>query len=378
MNTAEFNQIIESVKKMALKEIPAFQKEEFYGTLPRALFDSMANLGLTGLSISEQGGGMGAPAKLIAAVLEEIAQVDLGPSIFLSVHLMVSKMIETFGNTSQKEKYLAGMIEGKLLAAFGLTEANAGSDASAIKTAAKETPTGFVLNGSKIYITSAGWADLYVVFAKMPDGQMSAFIVPAKIKGLVISPPEKKMGCELSPIATLTLENMELPKEALLGEIGQGYKVALNGLAGGRVSIAACANGLSKSALQRSLDFLKEREQFGKPLIEMQGLQFMLADMRIKLETARLITAQAADKIDGGASQGDQRLFSSIAKCYATDSAMSVTTDAVQLFGGAGYIKEYQVERLMRDAKMLQIVEGTNQIQRMIIAREMSAPGHLV
>jgi alkylation response protein AidB-like acyl-CoA dehydrogenase len=378
MNTAEFNQIIESVRKMALKEIPTFQKEEFYGTLPRGLFDSMANLGLTGLSISEQGGGMGAPAKLIAAVLEEIAQVDLGPSIFLSVHLMVSKMIETFGTASQKEKYLAGMIEGKLLAAFGLTEANAGSDASAIKTAAKETPTGFVLNGSKIYITSAGWADLYVVFAKMPDGKMSAFIVPAKTKGLVISPPEKKMGCELSPIATLTFENMELPKEALLGEVGQGYKVALNGLAGGRVSIAACANGLSKSALQRSLDFLKEREQFGKPLIEMQGLQFMLADMRIKLETARLITAQAADKIDGGASQGDQRLFSSIAKCYATDSAMSVTTDAVQLFGGAGYIKEYQVERLMRDAKMLQIVEGTNQIQRMIIAREMSAPGHLV
>lgn len=378
MNTAEFNQIIESVRKMAIKEIPTYQREEFYGTLPRALFDSMANLGLTGLSISEKGGGMGAPAKLIAAVLEEIAQVDLGPSIFLSVHLMVAKMIETFGNDSQKEKYLSGLIEGKILAAFGLTEANAGSDASALKTAAKETTTGFVLNGSKIYITSAGWADLYVVFAKMPDGKMSAFIVPAKTKGLVIGSPEKKMGCELSPIATLTFENMELPKESLLGEIGQGYKVALNGLAGGRVSIAACANGLAKSALQKALDYLKEREQFGKPLIEMQGLQFMLADMRIKLETARLITAQAAEKIDGGASQGDQRLFSSIAKCYATDSAMAVTTDAVQLFGGAGYIKEYQVERLMRDAKMLQIVEGTNQIQRMIIAREMSAPGHLV
>jgi alkylation response protein AidB-like acyl-CoA dehydrogenase len=372
MNNIEHAQILESVRKMALKEIPSFQTEEFYGTLPRPLFDSMAALGLTGLSISEANGGMGAPAKLIAGVLEEISQVDLGPAIFLSVHLMVSKMIETFGNDAQKKKYLDGLIEGKLLAAFGLTEASAGSDASAIKTSAQETPNGYVLNGSKIYITSAGWADLYVTFAKMPDGKMSAFIVPAQTKGLVIGSPEKKMGCELSPIATLTFENMELPKEALLGELGQGYKVALNGLAGGRVSIAACANGLSQSALQRAVAYLKEREQFGKPLIEMQGLQFMLADMKIKLETAKLITAQAADIIDNKSSQGDQRLFSSIAKCYATDSAMAVTTDAVQLFGGAGYIKEYQVERLMRDAKMLQIVEGTNQIQRMIIARELA------
>jgi alkylation response protein AidB-like acyl-CoA dehydrogenase len=372
MNNIEHAQILESVRKMALKEIPNFQKEEFYGTLPRPLFDSMAALGLTGLSISESNGGMGAPAKLIAGVLEEIAQVDLGPAIFLSVHLMVSKMIETFGNDSQKKQYLEGLIEGRLLAAFGLTEASAGSDASAIKTAAQETPNGYVLNGEKIYITSAGWADLYVVFAKMPDGKMSAFIVPAKTKGLVIGSPEKKMGCELSPIATLTFQNMELPKEALLGEIGQGYKVALNGLAGGRVSIAACANGLAQSALQRAVAYLKERQQFGKPLIEMQGLQFMLADMKIKLETAKLITAEAAEKIDNQSSQSDQRLFSSIAKCYATDSAMAVTTDAVQLFGGAGYIKEYQVERLMRDAKMLQIVEGTNQIQRMIIARELS------
>ena len=372
MTNIEHAQILESVRKMALKEIPSYQKEEFYGTLPRPLFDSMAALGLTGLSISETNGGMGAPAKLIAGVLEELAQVDLGPAIFLSVHLMVSKMIETFGNDAQKKQYLDGLIEGKILAAFGLTEASAGSDASAIKTAAQETPNGFILNGSKIYITSAGWADLYVTFAKMPDGKMSAFIVPAKTKGLLIGPPEKKMGCELSPIATLTFENMELPKEALLGEIGQGYKVALNGLAGGRVSIAACANGLSQSALQRAVAYLKEREQFGKPLIEMQGLQFILADMKIKLETAKLITAQAADIIDNKSSQSDQRLFSSMAKCYATDSAMAVTTDAVQLFGGAGYIKEYQVERLMRDAKMLQIVEGTNQIQRMIIARELA------
>jgi alkylation response protein AidB-like acyl-CoA dehydrogenase len=372
MTNIEHAQILESVKKMALKEIPSYQKEEFYGTLPRPLFDSMAALGLTGLSISEINGGMGAPAKLIAGVLEEIAQVDLGPAIFLSVHLMVAKMIETFGNEAQKQKYLEGLIEGKMLAAFGLTEASAGSDASAIKTTAQQTQNGFTLNGSKIYITSAGWADLYVTFAKMPDGKMSAFIVPAKTKGLVIGTPEKKMGCELSPIATLTFENMELPKEALLGELGQGYKVALNGLAGGRVSIAACANGLSQSALERAVAYLKEREQFGKPLIEMQGLQFMLADMKIKLETAKLITAHAADIIDNKSSQGDQRLFSSIAKCYATDSAMAVTTDAVQLFGGAGYIKEYQVERLMRDAKMLQIVEGTNQIQRMIIARELA------
>ncbi len=372
-NSPYDKEIIQSVKRMAAKEIPKFQKEEFYGTLPRQLFETFASIGLTGLSITEENGGLGASAATVASVLEEISQIDLGPAIFLSVHLMVSKMVETFGSDEQKKKYIQSLIEGRTLAAFGLTEPNAGSDASALKTTATKTQTGYILNGSKTYITSAGWADLYVVFAKMSDTQeMVAFLVPAKTKGLVIGTPEKKMGCELSPIATLTFEQMELPKDSLLGEIGQGYKVALNGLAGGRVNIAACANGLSEAALKRAVDYLKEREQFGKPLIEMQGLQFMLADMKIKLEASKLLVREAAEKIDSKAPQGEQRIFSSMAKCFATDSAMSVTTDAVQLFGGAGYIREYQVERLMRDAKMLQIVEGTNQIQRMIIAREMS------
>ncbi|NDC38037.1 MAG: hypothetical protein EBZ48_08285 [Proteobacteria bacterium] len=204
---------------------------------------------------------------------------------------------------------------------------------------------------------------------------MTAFLVEANSPGLTISSAEKKMGCELSPIASLTFDGVTVARSAVLGEIDGGFKVAMGGLAGGRVSIAACANGLSRSALDRATAHLKEREQFGKKLAEFQGLQFMLADMRMKLEAAQLLTWQAAREIDANPTDRRIRLYSSAAKCFATDTAMSITTDAVQLFGGAGYIREYQVERLMRDAKMLQIVEGANQLQRELIAREMLRDG---
>ncbi|MDZ4787177.1 MAG: acyl-CoA dehydrogenase family protein [bacterium] len=375
-------QIRNTVKKLCAREIPKYQSENYYGTLPLPLFKSFASIGLTGLSISQDFAGLESSSETIAAVLEEVATIDLGPAIFLSVHLMVSRIIEKFSQESQKTELLPQLAEGKLLAAFGLTEASAGSDASALKTTATQRNDGFIINGSKCYITSAGWADIYIVFAKSGSAENSkeiaAFLVPAKTKGLIIGSPEKKMGCELSPIANLTFDNMHLPKEALLGSLDSGYKIALSGLAGGRINIAACANGLSQASLQIALDYLKEREQFGKPLIEMQGLQFMLADMQIKLETSRLITKKAAQQIDSAADQSLQKIFSSMAKCHATDCAMNITTEAVQLLGGAGYIKEYLVERYMRDAKMLQIVEGTNQIQRMVIAREMSKAGFKV
>ncbi|MEZ4754720.1 MAG: acyl-CoA dehydrogenase family protein [Bdellovibrionota bacterium] len=369
------DEIRDSVRKLAIAEIPKYQNENFYGSVPLELFKSFAGLGLTGLTISENFGGLGLGPTASAAVLEEISSVDLGPAIFLSVHLMVSGILERSANQEQKEKYLTRLASGELLAAFALTESSAGSDASALKTRAEKQAETWVINGDKCWISSAGWADIYLVFAKTnPEAGkagISAFIVEANTPGLTIGKPEKKMGCELSPISTLQFENMKISEDQRIGELNHGYKLALSGLAGGRISIAACANGLSRTAIELAKAHLQERQQFGKKLIEFQGLQFMLADLRMQYEASKLLVEKAASILESNPGDPSNRLRPSIAKCFATDAAMKITTDAVQLLGGAGYVHEYQVERLMRDAKMLQIVEGTNQIQRMVIAREM-------
>jgi alkylation response protein AidB-like acyl-CoA dehydrogenase len=271
------------------------------------------------------------------------------------------------------------MASGEYLGAFALTEPTAGSDAASLKSKAVKTSGGYKLSGEKCYITSAGFADIYVLFARLEgaggdkrgDG-ICAFVVESTNPGLKVSKPEKKMGCELSPIASLSYADMELSEENLLGSVTDGYSIALSGLSGGRINIAACANGLSHAALDIAIRHLKERKQFGQALIDFQGLQFMLADMKMKLEASLLLTWQAARTLEANSKDPSNRLYPSLAKCFATDSAMQIATDAVQLLGGAGYIKEYTVERLMRDAKMLQIVEGTNQVQRSVIAREMS------
>lgn len=374
-NSADLLEMRQSVRRLALKSVPQFRTADHYNTLPRPLFASLAELGLAGLAIPESYGGLAASASTCAAVMEELASVDLGPAIFVSVHSMVSGIIARLGNAEQKQKYLPKMSTGEFLGAFALTEPSAGSDAKNLKTHARQDGKSFVLNGSKCYITSAGWADVYVTFAKTGSGAqsgISCFIIEAGTKGLTISPPEKKMGCELSPIASLTFEDAKIDHAQLLGELHRGYATALSGLAGGRVNIAACANGLSRTAIEKAVRHLNEREQFGSKLMDFQGLQFMLADMQMKFEAARLLTTRAAELLDSGGKSTEARMAPSIAKCFATDAAMSITTDAVQLLGGAGYIRDYEVERLMRDAKMLQIVEGTNQIQRMLIARELA------
>jgi alkylation response protein AidB-like acyl-CoA dehydrogenase len=371
--------VIETVTRLCETEIPKYQSDEFYNTIPRTLFASMCDAGLGGLSIPEEFGGIGATAATSAAVYETISRYDIGPAVFLSVHAMVSGIISRHGSDEQKGTYLPKLASGELLAAFALTEPHAGSDTAAIASEAKVLPDGFSLTGNKCYITSAGFADLYLTFAKTEDDStsgMSGFIVPASTPGLSWGKPERKMGAELSPIASLFFDNAHLPKNALIGPLHGGRKVALSGLAGGRVNIAACANGLSRAAIEDSIAYMRERHQFGKPLVEFQGLQFMLADMHMKLAASQLLTTKAAEEIDALTSgmnpTVNTKLSSSTAKCFATDAAMSITTDAVQLFGGAGYIKDYTVERYMRDAKMLQIVEGANQIQRVIIARELT------
>lgn len=374
--TNEQKAIRESVRKHAEKELPKYQNDSYYNTVPLELFRSFAELGLTGLAIPEEYDGIAANAQTAMIVMEELARVDLGPAIFVSVHAMASGILAKHGNESQKKKYLPKLASGEILGAFALTEPSAGSDAARLKTTAKLNGGAYILNGGKCYITSAGWAGLYIVFARTSEdpgaGGISGFIVEADTPGLTIDKPEKKMGCELSPIASLNFNNAKVPAENLLGKLNEGYKISLSGLAGGRINIAACANGLSESALEKAIAHLKEREQFGAPLISFQGLQFMLADMKIKLEGAKLATWQAAKVLDDSPESTENRLYPSIAKCMATDAAMAITTDAVQLLGGAGYIKEYSVERLMREAKMLQIVEGANQIQRNIIAKELT------
>lgn len=379
LETEEQLEIRMSVRKAATQEIPAYQTEAHYGTVPLELFKKFAALGLAGLSIEESFGGIAASRTTALIVMEELATVDLGPAVFISVHSMVSGLIQSFGNTEQKKQFLPHMSSGDILGAFALTEPSAGSDAANLQTSYRVDGDSYILNGEKCYITSAGWAGLYVVFARSAKSAgkqgVSAFIVECDRPGLIINKPEKKMGAELSPIASLRFENMKLPKTNLLGNIDEGYKIALSGLAGGRVNIASCANGVARAALDRALAHLKERTQFGQKLVEFQGLQFMLADMKMKLEAARLLTWQAGACVDKDSKSNDARLYPAMAKCFATDSAMAITTDAVQLLGGAGYIKEYEVERYMRDAKVLQIVEGTNQIQRMIIAREIANLG---
>ena len=369
----EDQEILSAVEKFAAQEIPQYESFKEKHELPLELFKSLGALGVTSLATSEAFGGLKKSNLLISKVLEALSAVDLGPAIFTSVHLMICKIIEGFGSHEAKVEFLSLLAEGKLLGAFALTEPQAGSDASSLRTEATEVSDGFIINGEKCYITSAGFADVYAVFARLPkthgkDG-ITGFIVPKNTPGISISSPEKKMGCELSPIASIKFTDCKIPKKYLLGELGKGYKIALSGLAAGRVSIAACANGLSQSAIKLASNYIKERKQFGKALAEFQGLQFMLADMRIQYESSKLLVDYAAHALDNGLHANEPNLYPSMAKCMATDNAMKITTDAVQLFGGAGYIKEYKVEGLMRDAKMLQIVEGANQVQRVLIAK---------
>lgn len=368
---AEFEELRNSVQTISRKEIPPYLNDTYHGTVPKELLKSLSDSGLLAMRISEEHGGSNLTASEIACVLHEVARVDLGVAIVLSVHAMVAGIIDTFGSPEQRDSILPKASSGEHLLAFALTEPGAGSDAKSIRTQVKETQKGFQINGEKCYITSAGFADYYFVVAKNEqEGSASAFLVPATCPGLTIGKPEKKMGAELSPIASLNFNDAFLPKSALVGEVGQGFQIAFHGLASGRVNIAACANGLSEEALMRSKSHLEERVQFGQKLREFGALQSKIADMYIQLEAARLLTMKAAKVVtDTDVSSKSALIAAATAKTFATDAAMKITTEAVQLHGGSGYISDVGIEKLMRGAKMLQIVEGANEIQRSIIAR---------
>lgn len=360
------------VRDFAKNEVePTAAERDEEERFDRKIFDKMAELGLTGIPFPEQYGGIGADYLSYVITVEELSRVCASTGVTLSAHIsLASWPIFKFGTEEQKQKYLRALAEGRSIGAFALTEPGAGSDVSSMKTRAVLDGGHYVINGSKIFITNGGVADIYIVFAvtdpeKKHQG-ISAFIVTSDMPGFSVGKKEKKLGIRSSPTAEIIFDDLRVPKENLLGNEGKGFKIAMMALDGGRNGIAAQAVGIAQGALDAALAYAKERKQFGRPITANQGISFKLADMATKVEAARLLTYQAAWRESEGLPYGKQ---SAMSKLFASDVAMEVTTEAVQIFGGYGYTKDYPVERFMRDAKITQIYEGTNEIQRVVIAK---------
>jgi acyl-CoA dehydrogenase len=340
----------------------------------RSIFDGMAALGLPGAPFPTAIGGAGFSYLAWTLVMEELGAADMASAVMLSVHILSQYPVVTWGTDEQQGRWLPAMLAGEALGAFALTEPHAGSDASALRTRAERSADGssYRLSGTKIWISNAPAAERYLVFATVdpsagPKG-ITAFLVEKGMPGFRFGAHEKKMGIRSCPAAELVFEDCEVPVENRLGEEGEGYRIALSALAEGRISIAAACVGLARSALEAAARYLGERKAFGAPLAEQQGLRFMLAEMARDVAAARALTREAAAAKDRGEPLAE---VSSLAKWSASDAAMRVTTDAVQLFGASGYSRETGIERLMRDAKGAQIYEGTNQIHREIVAGEV-------
>jgi alkylation response protein AidB-like acyl-CoA dehydrogenase len=333
---------------------------------PRDLFVQLGKLGAVELTTPEAYGGLGADTRTYVEVLEEIAAGSIGLAGTYMVHMSIINLLVAVGTDRQVSDHLPSLLRGSV-GAMAMTETEAGSDLAAIRGTATETGQGFCLNASKMFITSGGQADLYVVLLRHGPGT-SLFIVPNGTPGLSFGVPLRKMGYNSSPTTPVTFDNVKVPAGNLLGEPGRGLATILGVLDTGRLGVAAMGVGLARAALDVAYDYVTTREQFNRPLIDFQALEFMAADMQIAIEGARQLVRFTAERKDMGL---DFSAEASMAKVLATDTAMRVTTDAVQLLGGYGYTREFPVERYMREAKMLQIVEGTNQIQRVVIAKNM-------
>lgn len=338
----------------------------------RALFNRMGELGLTGIPYPEELGGAGLSYFAWVLACEEIAAADMGMAVSLSVHILSQLCIYAHGTDEQRTRWLPAMTAGTHLGAFALSEPGAGSDAAALSLAARRTDGGYALTGTKVWITNAGEADVYVAFATVDrshgrDG-ITAFIVPRETPGFRVGSHERKMGIRGSSSAELVFDEAVVPEANRLGAEGEGLKVALGSLASGRISIAAACTGLARAALEHAVRYATQRTQFGKPIAEQEMIQAILADAAVAVDAARLLTWRAARLRDAGA---PINAASSMAKMFASDTAMRVATDAVQVYGGAGYSRDNPVERFMRDAKGAQIYEGTNQVQRLIIAQQL-------
>ncbi|KYZ74910.1 acyl-CoA dehydrogenase [Anaerosporomusa subterranea] len=368
---AEQEEIRRMVRDFAAKEVaPSAAERDEKELFPREIFDKMGELGILGLPYPEEYGGAGSDFLSYAIAVEEISRVCGSTGIGLSVHVSLCAWpIFKYGTEDQKQKYLRPLVEGCKLGAFGLTEPNAGTDAAAGSTIAVRDGDSYILNGTKVFSTNGGEAEIEVIFAATDKAAglkgMSAFIVEKGTHGLHFGKKETKMGIRSSVQREVIMEDCRVPAANLLGKEGEGFKIAMTTLDGGRIGVAAQALGLAQGALDEAIKYSKQRVQFGKPIATFQGVNFMLADMATKVEAARFLVYRAAFNKSNHLPYAKE---AAMAKLFASDVAMEVTTDAVQVFGGYGYSREYPVERMMRDAKITQIYEGTNQAQRMVIA----------
>ena len=361
------------VREIVTEElIPVAAEYEEASRFPREKFRLLGKSGLLGLPYPEALGGSGLSYEVYLQVIEELAGAWMTVGEGLSVHTMACYALANFGSDEQRERWLPDMLGGELLGAYALSESHAGSDPSAMTTRAVRDGADYVVNGTKAWITHAGVADFYTMMVRTSDEpdnhHISCLLVDGHTPGLAAAKPERTMGLTGSVVAQLHLEDARVDAERLISREGAGLKIALEALNSGRLGIAACAVGLAQAALDEAVRYAKERTQFGKPIIDFQGLEFLLADMAAAVESSRATYLEAARRRDRGL---PFRRQASIAKLVATDNAMKVTTDAVQVLGGAGYTRDFPVERYMREAKVPQIFEGTNQIQRMVIAREL-------
>lgn len=363
----------EAARDFAQAELaPHAARWDAEGIFPREAIAKAGELGFCGLYMDPEVGGSGLSRLDAAVVIEELANVDPSTAAYISIHNMASWMVSKWGQDVLRDAWGTDLSSGSKLASYCLTEPGAGSDAASLKTTAVRDGGVYVLNGSKAFISGAGATELLVVMARTGGagaGGVSAIAVPADLPGISYGRKEEKMGWNSQPTRGITFENVRVPVSHLLGEEGGGFKLAMKGLDGGRINIAACSLGAAQGALDAARRYMGERRQFGKALADFQALQFKLADMAIELVAARQMVHSAARKLDAGAS--DANVWCAMAKRFATDAGFKICNEALQIHGGYGYIREYPIERLLRDSRVHQILEGTNEIMRVIVARHL-------
>ena len=372
MPTDEATDLIELTREICRKELaPQVDEAERARTFPEAAFRTLGRAGLLSLPYPEEFGGAEQPYEVYLQVVEEIAAVWMSVAVGVSVHSLTAHPVATFGTRDQQEALLPGMLSGEQLGAYCLSEPLAGSDIGSMTTRATRTEDGWSLKGTKAWISHAGHADYYTTFARTSDDGskgLSTFVVPGDAAGLTFAEPERKMGLHCDPVAQVMFDGVPVEGARLIGREGDGMKMALSALDAGRLGVAAAATGLAQAALDAAADYATERRQFGRRIADFQGLAFLLADMEAAVTSARATYLHAARLKDAGRGFTKE---AAVAKLVATDTAMRVTTDAVQVLGGAGYTEDFPLERYMREAKVTQIFEGTNQIQRLVIARQL-------
>ncbi|HEV7208668.1 MAG TPA: acyl-CoA dehydrogenase family protein [Mycobacteriales bacterium] len=373
--TPDAEALLGLTRELAARELrPIVAEREGRAEFPREVFRTLGKAGLLGLPYDEAFGGAAQPYEVYLQVLEELSSAWLAVGLGVSVHTLACYPLAAFGTAGQKERWLPDMLGGELLGAYCLSEPESGSDAAALATRAVLDGPAYRVTGAKAWVTHGGVADFYNLMVRTGEAGsrgISCLLTPGDTPGLTAQPPERKMGMRSSHTAALRLDGARVDADRLLGREGEGFRIALGALDGGRLGIAACATGLAQAALDYAVTYAGERRQFGQPIADFQGISFLLADLATAVQAARQLYLYGARLRDAG------RPYSTVAaqaKLLATDTAMRVTIDAVQVLGGAGYVEDHPVERYLREAKVLQIVEGTNQVQRLVIGRSLTRP----